>query len=83
MEQFYRQQIEIISFFYFLKGALQFLENYAIEDITVAQLEGSSNSLWTISPPSRKNMIKELKADDPDFSLVISWNIQRYIIDSI
>ncbi|KAL7984406.1 hypothetical protein Chor_002976 [Crotalus horridus] len=59
------------------QGALQFLENYAIEDITVAQLEGSSNSLWTISPPSRKNMIKELKADNPDFSLVISWNIQR------
>ncbi|XP_034285335.1 piezo-type mechanosensitive ion channel component 2 isoform X3 [Pantherophis guttatus] len=60
-------------------GALQFLENYAIEDITVAQLEGSSNSLWTISPPSRKNMIKELKAENPDFSLVISWNIQRNI----
>ncbi|XP_007433600.1 piezo-type mechanosensitive ion channel component 2 isoform X1 [Python bivittatus] len=58
-------------------GALQFLENYGIEDITVAQLEGSSNSLWTISPPSRKNMIKELKANNPDFSLVISWNIQR------
>uniref|UniRef100_A0A803SMR8 Piezo-type mechanosensitive ion channel component n=1 Tax=Anolis carolinensis TaxID=28377 RepID=A0A803SMR8_ANOCA len=58
-------------------SALQFLENYGKEDITVAQLEGSSNSLWTISPPSRKNMIKELKANDSDFSLVISWSVQR------
>uniref|UniRef100_A0A8C7E3M2 Piezo type mechanosensitive ion channel component 2 n=1 Tax=Naja naja TaxID=35670 RepID=A0A8C7E3M2_NAJNA len=65
----------------FNHGALQFLENYAIEDITVAQLEGSSNSLWTISPPSRKNMIKELTTDNRDFSLVVSWSIQRYIID--
>ncbi|XP_072854902.2 piezo-type mechanosensitive ion channel component 2 isoform X3 [Pogona vitticeps] len=58
-------------------GALQFLENYGSEDVTVAQLEGSSNSLWTISPPSRKNMIKELEANNPEFSLVISWSIQR------
>uniref|UniRef100_A0A8C5SZZ6 Piezo type mechanosensitive ion channel component 2 n=1 Tax=Laticauda laticaudata TaxID=8630 RepID=A0A8C5SZZ6_LATLA len=63
----------------FNNSALQFLENYAIEDITVAQLEGSSNSLWTISPPSRKNMIKELKADNRDFSLVVSWSIQRML----
>ncbi|XP_054394146.2 piezo-type mechanosensitive ion channel component 2 isoform X12 [Pongo abelii] len=32
-------------------GAMQFLENYEKEDITVAELEGNSNSLWTISPP--------------------------------
>ncbi|KAH0617821.1 hypothetical protein JD844_016445 [Phrynosoma platyrhinos] len=60
-------------------AALQFLENYGREDITVAQLEGSSNSLWTISPPSRENMIKELKAIDSDFSLVISWTVQRIL----
>ncbi|XP_013907037.1 PREDICTED: piezo-type mechanosensitive ion channel component 2, partial [Thamnophis sirtalis] len=74
-----RQYKDLLRAFNKDTGALQFLENYAIEDITVAQLEGSSNSLWTISPPSRKNMIKELKADNPDFSLVISWNIQRNI----
>ncbi|KAJ7338680.1 hypothetical protein JRQ81_012582, partial [Phrynocephalus forsythii] len=58
-------------------AALQFLENYGSEDVTVAQLEGSSNSLWTISPPSRKQMIEELEANNPEFSLVISWTIQR------
>ncbi|KFQ59696.1 Piezo-type mechanosensitive ion channel component 2, partial [Pelecanus crispus] len=32
-------------------AALQFLEGYGKEDITLADLEGNSNSLWTISPP--------------------------------
>uniref|UniRef100_A0A8D2LTV5 Piezo non-specific cation channel R-Ras-binding domain-containing protein n=1 Tax=Varanus komodoensis TaxID=61221 RepID=A0A8D2LTV5_VARKO len=58
-------------------AALQFLENYGMEDITVAQLEGNSNSLWTISPPSRENMIKELSTSTTDFSIVVSWSIQR------
>nr|XP_034980821.1 piezo-type mechanosensitive ion channel component 2 isoform X3 [Zootoca vivipara] len=58
-------------------AALQFLENYGNEDITVAQLEGNSNSLWTISPPSRKKMIDELNAENAEFSVVISWSIQR------
>uniref|UniRef100_A0A8C7UHG4 Piezo-type mechanosensitive ion channel component n=1 Tax=Oncorhynchus mykiss TaxID=8022 RepID=A0A8C7UHG4_ONCMY len=39
------------------KSAMQFLEAYTSEDVTVAELEGSSNSLWTISPPSRKNLM--------------------------
>uniref|UniRef100_A0AAR2KUQ8 Piezo-type mechanosensitive ion channel component n=1 Tax=Pygocentrus nattereri TaxID=42514 RepID=A0AAR2KUQ8_PYGNA len=42
-------------------GAMQFLEAYTAEDVTVAELEGSSNSLWTISPPSRKNLMDVLK----------------------
>ncbi|NWX52649.1 PIEZ2 protein, partial [Steatornis caripensis] len=33
-------------------AALQFLEGYGKEDITLADLEGNSNSLWTISPPT-------------------------------
>ncbi|XP_030088838.1 piezo-type mechanosensitive ion channel component 2 isoform X2 [Serinus canaria] len=57
--------------------ALQFLEGYAREDITRADLEGNSNSLWTISPPSRNKMIQGLKDFDADFTLVISWTIQR------
>uniref|UniRef100_A0A670IID8 Piezo type mechanosensitive ion channel component 2 n=1 Tax=Podarcis muralis TaxID=64176 RepID=A0A670IID8_PODMU len=60
-------------------AALQFLENYGNEDITVAQLEGNSNSLWTISPPSRKKMIDELNAENAEFSVVISWSIQRIL----
>uniref|UniRef100_A0A8D2JJU6 Piezo type mechanosensitive ion channel component 2 n=1 Tax=Sciurus vulgaris TaxID=55149 RepID=A0A8D2JJU6_SCIVU len=58
-------------------GALQFLENYEREDITVAELEGNSNSLWTISPPSKQKMISELKDPNSSFSVVFSWSIQR------
>ncbi|KAM4028513.1 piezo-type mechanosensitive ion channel component 2 isoform 7-T7 [Anomaloglossus baeobatrachus] len=58
-------------------AALQFLENYGIEDITIAELEGNSNSLWTISPPSRISMIRSLENVEHPFSLVVSWTIQR------
>ncbi|XP_069469470.1 piezo-type mechanosensitive ion channel component 2 isoform X2 [Ambystoma mexicanum] len=57
--------------------ALQFLEGYGKEDITIAELEGNSNSLWTISPPSRLKMIEGLNDLDYEFSLVIFWSIQR------
>ncbi|KAM4705939.1 piezo-type mechanosensitive ion channel component 2 [Rhinophrynus dorsalis] len=57
--------------------ALQFLEGYAREDIIIAELEGNSNSLWTISPPSRDMMISGLMDLQSEFSLVISWAIQR------
>ncbi|XP_052598264.1 piezo-type mechanosensitive ion channel component 2 isoform X6 [Peromyscus californicus insignis] len=58
-------------------GAMQFLENYEREDITVAELEGNSNSLWTISPPSKQKMIQELTDPSSSFSVVFSWSIQR------
>ncbi|XP_060233165.1 piezo-type mechanosensitive ion channel component 2 isoform X4 [Meriones unguiculatus] len=58
-------------------GAMQFLENYEREDITVAELEGNSNSLWTISPPSKQKMIQELTDPNSCFSVVFSWSIQR------
>uniref|UniRef100_A0A8C3WX98 Piezo type mechanosensitive ion channel component 2 n=1 Tax=Catagonus wagneri TaxID=51154 RepID=A0A8C3WX98_9CETA len=58
-------------------GAMQFLENYEKEDITVAELEGNSNSLWTISPPSKQKMIHELMDHNSSFSVVFSWSIQR------
>uniref|UniRef100_A0A2K6L5A3 Uncharacterized protein n=1 Tax=Rhinopithecus bieti TaxID=61621 RepID=A0A2K6L5A3_RHIBE len=57
-------------------GAMQFLENYEKEDITVAELEGNSNSLWTISPPSKQKMIHELLDPNSSFSVVFSWSIQ-------
>ncbi|XP_016401731.1 piezo-type mechanosensitive ion channel component 2-like [Sinocyclocheilus rhinocerous] len=59
-------------------SALQFLEAYTAEDVTVAELEGSSNSLWTISPPSRKNLMEVLSKED-QFPVTMSWSIQRYI----
>uniref|UniRef100_A0A671MFR1 Piezo-type mechanosensitive ion channel component 2-like n=1 Tax=Sinocyclocheilus anshuiensis TaxID=1608454 RepID=A0A671MFR1_9TELE len=57
-------------------SALQFLEAYTAEDVTVAELEGSSNSLWTISPPSRKNLMEVLSKED-QFPVTMSWSIQR------
>ncbi|KAI1902167.1 hypothetical protein AGOR_G00041910 [Albula goreensis] len=56
--------------------AVQFLDAYTHEDLTIAKLEDSSNSLWTISPPSRENLIKVLEKDD-NVTITISWNIQR------
>lgn len=63
--------------FVHIQGAMQFLENYEKEDITVAELEGNSNSLWTISPPSKQKMIEELMDPNSSFSVVFSWSIQR------
>uniref|UniRef100_A0A8C8K7C7 Piezo-type mechanosensitive ion channel component n=1 Tax=Oncorhynchus tshawytscha TaxID=74940 RepID=A0A8C8K7C7_ONCTS len=58
------------------KSAMQFLEAYTSEDVTVAELEGSSNSLWTISPPSRKNLMDVLSKEEY-FPVTMSWTIQR------
>ncbi|NXX12190.1 PIEZ2 protein, partial [Podargus strigoides] len=58
-------------------AALQFLEGYGREDITLADLEGNSNSLWTISPPSREKMIQGLLDFSAEFTVVLSWSIQR------
>ncbi|XP_010707099.1 piezo-type mechanosensitive ion channel component 2-like [Meleagris gallopavo] len=60
-----------------LQAALQFLEGYGKEDITLADLEGNSNSLWTISPPSREKMIQGLLDFSAEFTVVLSWSIQR------
>uniref|UniRef100_A0A672L6F3 Piezo-type mechanosensitive ion channel component 2-like n=1 Tax=Sinocyclocheilus grahami TaxID=75366 RepID=A0A672L6F3_SINGR len=58
-------------------NAMQFLESYVYEDLTIAKLEGSSNSLWTISPPSKENLIKMLSNTDEKFPLTFTWSIQR------
>lgn len=58
-------------------SALQFLEAYGSEDIIIAELEGNSNSLWTISPPSRDMMIESIADLTHEFTLVISWTIHR------
>lgn len=55
---------------------MQFLEAYSHEDVTVAELQGSSNSLWTISPPSRQYLGQVLSLDH--FPLTVSWTIQRF-----
>ncbi|XP_028832958.1 piezo-type mechanosensitive ion channel component 2 isoform X2 [Denticeps clupeoides] len=57
--------------------AMQFLEAYTFEDVTIAKLEGSSNSLWTISPPSRDSLKNMLDNHDQSFTITFSWSIQR------
>ncbi|XP_078397176.1 piezo-type mechanosensitive ion channel component 2-like [Cetorhinus maximus] len=60
-------------------AAMQFLDAYMKEDILIAQLEGNSNSLWTISPPSRTKMIEELNDNASKISIVVSWSVQRNV----
>ncbi|XP_061111226.1 piezo-type mechanosensitive ion channel component 2-like [Conger conger] len=55
--------------------ALQFLDKYTHDDLTIAVLEGSSSSLWTISPPSMLNLKKDLI--NTNVTVTISWIIQR------
>ncbi|XP_017266509.1 piezo-type mechanosensitive ion channel component 2 isoform X2 [Kryptolebias marmoratus] len=56
--------------------AVEWLETYFPEDLIIADLKGSSNSLWTISPPSRENLIKMLDSDE-EFPITVSWSVQR------
>ncbi|XP_027137598.1 piezo-type mechanosensitive ion channel component 2 isoform X3 [Larimichthys crocea] len=63
------------SSYSYTPSALQFLEAYGREDVTVAELQGSSNSLWTISPPSRQYLSQVLNLDH--FPLTVSWTVQR------
>ncbi|XP_029385544.1 piezo-type mechanosensitive ion channel component 2-like isoform X2 [Echeneis naucrates] len=64
-----------ISSYSYTPSALQFLEAYSHEDVTVAELQGSSNSLWTISPPSRQYLSQVLNLDH--FPLTVTWTVQR------
>uniref|UniRef100_A0A668AP96 Piezo type mechanosensitive ion channel component 2 n=1 Tax=Myripristis murdjan TaxID=586833 RepID=A0A668AP96_9TELE len=59
--------------------ALQWLDAYTAEDLTIAELKGSSNSLWTISPPSRNNLMDMLNSSNEEFPITVSWSVQRYI----
>ncbi|XP_054480874.1 LOW QUALITY PROTEIN: piezo-type mechanosensitive ion channel component 2 [Anoplopoma fimbria] len=56
--------------------ALQWLEGYLPEDLIIADLKGNSNSLWTISPPSRRNLIEMLGSNE-EFHVTVSWSVQR------
>ncbi|TNM98493.1 hypothetical protein fugu_014739 [Takifugu bimaculatus] len=57
-------------------AALQWLEGYTSEDLCIAQLKGNSNSLWTISPPSKENLIAMLSSDN-EVLITVSWSVQR------
>lgn len=57
--------------------AMQFITLYSYEDIVTARIEGSSGSIWSISPPSREQMRKELQNGTSDITLRFTWNFQR------
>ncbi|XP_071296935.1 piezo-type mechanosensitive ion channel component 1 isoform X2 [Agelaius tricolor] len=57
--------------------AMQFISLYDVEDIVTARIEGSSGSLWGISPPSREQMRLELQNGSSDITLHLSWIFQR------
>ncbi|XP_067308143.1 LOW QUALITY PROTEIN: piezo-type mechanosensitive ion channel component 1 [Pseudorasbora parva] len=57
--------------------AMQFITMYSYEDIVTANIEGSSGSVWQISPPSRHELIKELTGSTGDMTLRLDWVFQR------
>ncbi|KAI3362908.1 hypothetical protein L3Q82_011502, partial [Scortum barcoo] len=57
--------------------AMQFITLYSYDDIVTAMIEGSSGSVWRISPPSRQELIKELLGSPVDLTLRLAWNFQR------
>lgn len=57
--------------------AMQFITLYSFEDIVKAMIEGSSGSVWRISPPSRQELIKELLESQGDLTLRLAWTFQR------
>jgi hypothetical protein len=56
---------------------MQFITFYSSEDIVTARIEGSSGSVWRISPPSRQEVVKELMGSPGDLTLRLAWNFQR------
>ncbi|XP_048461723.1 piezo-type mechanosensitive ion channel component 1 isoform X1 [Rhincodon typus] len=58
-------------------AAMQFISLYGYEDIMTAHIEGSSGSLWSVSPPSRQAMITELKSHNSAMTLRLMWTFQR------
>uniref|UniRef100_A0A8C8HZN8 Piezo-type mechanosensitive ion channel component n=1 Tax=Oncorhynchus tshawytscha TaxID=74940 RepID=A0A8C8HZN8_ONCTS len=57
--------------------AMQFITLYSYEDIVTAKIEGSSGSVWRISPPSRQEVVKELLGSPVDMTLRLAWTFQR------
>lgn len=57
---------------------MQFITLYGYEDIVTAHIEGSSGSIWSISPPSREQMRRELQNGSSDITLRLTWTFQRY-----
>uniref|UniRef100_A0A3Q3DY68 Uncharacterized protein n=1 Tax=Hippocampus comes TaxID=109280 RepID=A0A3Q3DY68_HIPCM len=72
----FQKQLQEVSEKDFTNFALEWLGGYMPGDLVIAELKGSSNSLWTISPPSRDTLIDMLALDE-DFPITVSWSVQR------
>ncbi|KAK2530159.1 Piezo1 [Columba guinea] len=59
--------------------AMQFITLYGYEDIVTARIEGSSGALWSISPPSREQMRRELQNGSSDITIRLTWTFQRQV----
>lgn len=62
-----------------IQVAMQFISLYSYEDIVTANIEGSSGSVWRISPPSRQEVIRELLRSPMDMTLRLTWDFQRLV----
>ncbi|XP_078739436.1 piezo-type mechanosensitive ion channel component 1-like [Lampetra fluviatilis] len=58
-------------------SALQFMSMYEHRDVTRAKIKGNSGSVWSVSPPSRADMITELRDGTTDIALRFAWTLQR------
>uniref|UniRef100_A0A671QYY7 Piezo-type mechanosensitive ion channel component 1-like n=1 Tax=Sinocyclocheilus anshuiensis TaxID=1608454 RepID=A0A671QYY7_9TELE len=77
IQPFTEQDYNHLSNLFGKNVAMQFITMYSYEDIVTANIEGSSGSVWRISPPSRQELIKELLGSTGDMTLRLDWNFQR------
>ena len=60
--------------------AVGFLSNYEAPDVTEITLDGKSTSLWGISPPSRKSLIKSLENNKTDVMMEFHITFTRFVV---
>lgn len=58
-------------------SATNFLANYDQGDTVIVQLNSSSTSIWTISPPSQIALKETLREDNSDLKMTLSWSFLR------
>ncbi|XP_063293700.1 piezo-type mechanosensitive ion channel component 1 isoform X1 [Pelobates fuscus] len=78
IQPFTQQEYETLTYRFERQPiAMQFISLYSFDDIVTARIEGSSGSVWGISPPSREQMRRELQNGSSDITLRFTWDFQR------